>query len=402
MKTNLKNLVWLQIAIIFIIRFVISITKINYLSYICDFLVIVMICLICKHYKKNKIPLVLGYIIVEILYWLIGFVFEERSNNNLFFFMMREFIRFYIMFLAVQICFSKKDYQKLFKIFDIVLFMHFLLVLFQIYVLKIANGDSVGGIFGVQFGYGNISSHSLLLIATLITMYNYLESNEKLTLSLFKFVIIICIGMMTEMKSIIFEVACIVALFVILNKKIKIRVLILLLIMIIAGIYFINYLQEYFNFDILNMESIDTYLSNGYAGNLEGIGRTDGYEKIYKLGFDSDMLRLLIGYGLGAATSTYTISLYGAINLEYFTYAKLFYDIGIIGSILYFGFFTIVIYEAMKTKKKDEMLSIFAIVTSIICIYLNFYGSSMESDFTGYCMYILLAIPFVLKKEKQN
>lgn len=402
MKINLKNLVWIQIAIIFIIRFIINITQINYLAYICDFLVLVMIVLIFNHYKNNKIPLVLVYIIVEILYWIIGFILEERSNASLLFYMMREFVRFYVMFLAVQICFLKKDYQKLFKIFDIVLFIHFLLVLFQIYILKIAVGDSVGGIFGVQYGYGNISSHNLLLIAFLITMYNYLGNNEKVILSLFKIVVIICIGMMTEMKSIIFEAVCIVALFIILSKKIKVKFLILLLIMITTGIYFINYLQEYFNFDILNIESIDTYLNSGYAGNTAGIGRTDGYEKIYKLGFDNDKLRLIIGYGLGSAISPYTISLYGSINLEYFTYAKLFYDIGIIGSILYFGFFTIVIYEAMKTKKKDEMLSIFAIVTSIICIYLNFYGSSMESDFTGYCMYILLAIPFVLKKEKQN
>lgn len=402
MKINLKNLVWIQIAIIFIIRFIINITQINYLAYICDFLVLVMIVLIFNHYKNNKIPLVLVYIIVEILYWIIGFILEERSNASLLFYMMREFVRFYVMFLAVQICFLKKDYQKLFKIFDIVLFIHFLLVLFQIYILKIADGDSVGGIFGVQYGYGNISSHNLLLIAFLITMYNYLGNNEKVILSLFKIVVIICIGMMTEMKSIIFEAVCIVALFIILSKKIKVKFLILLLIMITTGIYFINYLQEYFNFDILNIESIDTYLNSGYAGNTAGIGRTDGYEKIYKLGFDNDKLRLIIGYGLGSAISPYTISLYGSINLEYFTYAKLFYDIGIIGSILYFGFFTIVIYEAMKTKKKDEMLSIFAIVTSIICIYLNFYGSSMESDFTGYCMYILLAIPFVLKKEKQN
>ena len=400
MKINLNKILWLQIAIVFSIRFIISISKINYLSYICDLIIIIIIYLLCRHYRKGKMPLIIGYILIEVLYWILNFIFEERSNYYLFFFMVREFIRFYIIFLAVQVSFSKEDFKKLFKICDVILYIHFFLVLFQIFVLKIANGDSVGGIFGIQFGYGNISSHSLLLISSLITMYNYLENKESVCISLLKFLIIFSIGMMTEMKSIIFEVVCIILLFLIFYKKIKIKTLILVFMMIVFGFFSINYLKEYFNFNILNIVDIETYLSNGYADNVEGIGRTDGFMKVYELGFDNNLLRLLFGYGLGSATSSYTFNLYGAINLEYFTYAKLFYDIGVIGCLMYFGFFFIIIFEALKMKKNDELLSVFSIITSIVCIYLNFYGSSMESDFTGYIMYILLAIPFVLKKEK--
>ena len=89
------------------------------------------------------------------------------------------------------------------------------------------------------------------------------------------------------------------------------------------------------------------------------------------------------------------------MNLGNFTYAKMFYDVGIVGSILYFAPFIICIFKGLELRKYNKMVSAFCIILGILCIYLNFYGSLLESDFCGYYMYILLALPFILDKRIQ-
>lgn len=77
----------------------------------------------------------------------------------------------------------------------------------------------------------------------------------------------------------------------------------------------------------------------------------------------------------------------------------MFYDVGIIGSILYFIPFIACIIQGVKLRKTDKRISTFCVIFGIICVYLNFYGSHMESDFTGYLYYIMLSFPLVIRKE---
>ena len=229
MKLNLKKLIYIQIYFLFTIRFIISIVGITYISYVCDIVNAIIVFLMIKNYKKDKINKVNNIILfcaLQFAYWTINYLCGTMTNLSLFFIMVRELVRFYIVFCAAGSCFKREDYNKIFKMFDIAIFIHVILILFQLYILKVKNIDAIGGIFGISYGYGNSTSHVFLILTLIITLYKYFEKKEKVYFSLIKIAIVLAVGMMTEMKSIIYEVALIVILFLVLNKKISFKHLI--------------------------------------------------------------------------------------------------------------------------------------------------------------------------------
>lgn len=402
MKLNLKKLMYIQIYLLFTVRFIINIFGITYIAYICDIVNILMLFLMIKGNKKNKVSNMIYFFLLQLAYWIINYLCGSMTSLSLFFVMIRELVRFYIIFLAAGISLEREDYNKIFKIFDITIFIHAFLILIQLYILKERNIDAVGGIFGISYGYGNSTSHVFLIITLIITLYKYFDKKEKTYFSIIKIVVILAIGMMTEMKSIIYEVAIIVLLFFALNKRISFKHFILICSFLGIVLGFSNYINKYFNFNIFSIDEINGYIDSGYASNINGIGRTDGYEKVYKICFDNRKSKIWLGYGLGAATSSKTKAFYPEMNLEYFTYAKMFYDTGIIGSIFYFMFFVICLIKAIKASKIDKQLSILVTAMAVIGIYFSFYSAVMESDFSGYMIYMLLAIPYMIKKEGNN
>lgn len=404
MKITLKNLMWIQIFLLFTVRFIISISNFKYIAYISDVVTIFMGILIIKHYKKNKINFIILYFILNVIFWILSFICNERSTILLFLTMIREIGRFYIIFLAAQVCLKKQEYEKIFKIFDIVIFVHFVFILIQLYVIKVQKIDSVGGIFGIQYGYGNSSSHALCIFSLVISLYKYFKEEEPLHKFIIKLGIILTIGMLTEMKALIFEMVVIIILFFLFNMKIKIKNLIFISCLTVATLFFMSYIEKIYNINIFSISKINSYINSGYGNSRDGIGRIGGYEYVYNKCFEQKIFPTIIGYGFGASTSQYTYELYGAINLEYFTYAKMFYDTGIIGTILYFGFFVFCLICGVKILKRDKLLGTFEIVLTIMSIYFNFYSAIMESDFCGYMMYILLAMPFsfdILNHKKE-
>lgn len=402
MKLNLKKLMYIQIYLLFTVRFIINIFGITYIAYICDIVNILMLFLMIKSNKKNKVSNMIYFFLLQLAYWIINYLCGSMTSLSLFFVMIRELVRFYIIFLAAGISLEREDYNKIFKIFDITIFIHAFLILIQLYILKERNIDAVGGIFGISYGYGNSTSHVFLIITLIITLYKYFDKKEKTYFSIIKIVVILAIGMMTEMKSIIYEVAIIVLLFFALNKRISFKHFILICSFLGIFLGFSNYINKYFNFNIFSIDEINGYIDSGYASNINGIGRTDGYEKVYKICFDNRKSKIWLGYGLGAATSSKTKTFYPKMNLEYFTYAKMFYDTGIIGSIFYFMFFVICLIKSIKASKIDKQLSILVTAMAVIGIYFSFYSAVMESDFSGYMIYMLLAIPYMIKKEGNN
>ena len=262
MKINLKKLLYVQIYLIFIIRFIVYISGITYLSYICDAINVLILFFLIKYYRKNKMKIIVIFFIVQLIYWIITYWLGSMTNISLFFVMIRELVRFYIVFLAAGICMEKEDYEKIFKIFDIALFIHTFLIIIQLYVLKIKNIDAIGGIFGISYGYGNSTSHTFLIFILIITLYKYFNKSEKLHFSILKILLIIIIGMMTEMKSIIYEVTVIILLFLALNKKINLKYLILIGSFILIFLGFSDYINKYFNFNIFSLEEIVKYLES--------------------------------------------------------------------------------------------------------------------------------------------
>ena len=400
-KLNTHSMIWLQIYLLICVRLISNIVSNNVIVYLCD---IVTIAILVFSLLKSKVRVsrMAVFFIAEAAFWLCSFLFGVSGSISAFINLFRIFVRFYIVFLACCGEMNDDDYIKLFKVFDFIIFVHFALVMFQIFVLHETNGDAVGGIFGIVFGYGNGASHALILFSTLITLYKYFTEMETIKFSLVKIAMSFTIAMLTEMKSFVFEALIILLMFMLFNRKFKIRTMIIIVMIPIAGILFAKYIGSNFNFDIFSMNSINSYLDNGYGFNIDGIGRNDGYQKVFDACFNGDITKTIFGFGFATSASDFTAEHFGNMNLGNFTYAKIFYDMGIVGTILYFIPFILCIIQGIRIRKKALNLSIFSILLGIFGIYYSFYGSLMESDFSGYFYYILMSIPFVMCNRLKN
>ncbi len=402
-KINLRKLVLFQITILMVSVILIGLTNLTQIIYITDIVnIIIFIDLIINHrllILDKKLNLLLLIFIIEILYWSISFGLGSYSTFSDYVKMARIFIRPLIIFVASSVALTSIDYKLIYKRLNTLFYIHFLMVLFQIFVQGYSNGDEIGGIFGVRFGYGNIASHFLLVFILIFSMSNYISKDEKILQLLTKLIMMFSIALLTEMKSFVFEAFIIVFFLLITQKKINMKILICIIFLSIASIIFVDKMNQYFHIDLFSFDQIEGYLSRGYAANDKGIGRIDGFTKINDTFFHNDITKVLFGMGFSSSISSYILRNYKDMNINYFTYAKVFFDCGIVGLLLYYMPFMWSIVCSIRNRKNDKLSSNMIIIFSMICLYFTFYGNLLESDFCGYLTFIVLSIPFIRKKE---
>ena len=100
----------------------------------------------------------------------------------------------------------------------------------------------------------------------------------------------------------------------------------------------------YFNFNIFDLDSIYGYLNRGYGYNKDGVSRHDGYGKVIYRCIGGERRLSIFGLGFATSVSPFTETYFNNMNLGNFTYAKIFFDVGIVGSILYFTPFFICVF----------------------------------------------------------
>ena len=245
-KVNTRSLLWTQIYLLLIVRLISSLISFNPIVYLCDIVTIAIFVIQIKHgLPRHGVVLLFA---IEFIYWVISFTMGLSGSISAFIELSRVLVRFYIIFTAAFRVFDEKDYRKIFDIFDIIIVIHTALVFYQTYILHYTNGDMVGGLFGVTFGYGNTASHGLILIGTLVTVYKYFVCSDSVRKSAIKLVMLFSVAMITEMKSFVFEAALIVILFLVLDGRIKARTGLILAVIPVAGIVFLDYMINYFNF----------------------------------------------------------------------------------------------------------------------------------------------------------
>lgn len=380
---------------LFICRFVSVSTGINSVVYIEDIITILILrALLYKTHCiiRTKLEKIL---LCELFYWIISFCIGINNSLSDFIYQLRLTGRFYIVLLATMYCWSQNDLKKLFKIFDYVFVIHFILSFFQLYIQNVTSRDAVGGIFGIQYGYGNGASHVLIIVVLIITLFKYFNKKENIKFSVLKLTMIGILAVSIEIKSFIFEAAVIVIVMMLINKKLQIRTVILVIAAFFAISWVATYYLDTFNFDIRNIEGITSYIESGYGYNRDGIGRTDGFVRVWEECFEHDVIKLFFGYGFGAAGTLFTKNNFGTYNLEYFTYAKLFYDLGVVGLILFYTPFILGIFYSIRLLKQKRSIGVIGLLCSIFSVYWTFYGNILESDVGGYLFYTILAVAFI-------
>ncbi len=336
------------------------------------------------------------------IYWTMSFIIGPANGAYIYIYEIRTYFKFYVVLVATYNFLNREDFEKIFDIFDKIILLHFVLSEIQIFVLHATSLDAVGGILGQAYGYANVGSHMILAITLIITLYKYLKAKEPIAWSFIKIAMILFLAVQIEIKSFIFEAGVIVVLMFCYYGRLKVRTGLIILVAMIAVPMLATYYLTNYNYDLANIDGIMEYLDSGYAGNINAVGRTDGFEKIYERCFDSSAQLALFGFGAGSAGAESLQSTITGMNLEFFTYAKIFFSLGYIGIVLYYIPFIVALIKSIKMRAFNSDLGMVLFVVSVFCIYWTFYGNILESDIGGYLNYPLLAIAFVPKEKLES
>lgn len=399
---NLKQLTKLQFIVIILSVIAIGLTSVTQLIYLTDLISILLLGIVLFKKRKTSTNKLMLIICFNVVYWFISYIGGSLATITEFVMQVRTLIRPLIFLIAIVECFELKDILKYFKYVDILFVIHCICIVVQRLVLDINIGDYIGGLFGVRFGYGNVVNHFFLLVIGIKTSIDVINNKKSNLWEYIKLILIIIMGLLTEMKSIIFELVFVILILLIFMKISYLKKVSLIFITIVLMVIFGYFLGQMYDFSIFDIESIMKYLSGGYAGNNQGIGRFDGFEKINELFFNNDILLNVFGGGFATGTSNVFNANYPDLNIGNFTYAKMFLDCGILGCALYYILPLWTFGLSIKQIKYNRSLAMFSIFMSIFIIYFTFYGNLMESDFCGYYGFALLSIPFLLNGENNK
>ena len=96
---------------------------------------------------------------------------------------------------------------------------------------------------------------------------------------------------------------------------------------------------------------------------------------------------------------------YGYLHYRWFFDAMLYLEMGLGGLLLFAIFGIMIFFYIRKNKRKyfdeDKSLMILATVFVIYAFVLSVYNSSLRIE-SGFFVYLVLAVPFILRKNKKN
>lgn len=312
--------------------------------------------------------------------------------------------RLFVFFFSCCIFLNKNDVIRLIKIFFILLLGNVLVASFQFFVLGYSF-DNISGLFGIEVGANaelNIFLVQLCIVAVALYIYNKLSVKYLL--------LILCMTMylaaICELKILFFEVPLVFILVMIFSDRYRKALKIALVSVVVIALFIPIFLQFYPGWKgLMSWDSLKYYvIEMGYAGD-QTVSRINSLPFVYNNmmpGFFSKMIG--VGLGNGDASFFYASPLYTQFSnagYQYFSYAMLFLEGGVIGTILYLMPFFTTAGKSISFKRFDHDNAPFyvtGIVTGLMATVQMFYSHAFRIDI-AYNYMFWLAIPFCIYKS---
>ncbi len=403
---------WLTLLVFitpFVMSFFIELLGVSgIIKFVPDFsLFIILIMWIIKVISGNRVQInkaVCSFVIIFgafFLYTLINY-FLNYDSIFYYFWGVRNNFRFYIAFFA-YIAYASDDIAEDFlKLFEIFFWIHFILSLFQFFILGYEQ-DYLGGIFGVQNGCNGYVI-ILLSIISIKSIIGFFNEKEKALKCLGTCAAVLLNAALSELKA--FYVLFLIILFISALitsfswKKV-------LLIFILSLLFFISYIILVSIFDhfkgFLSIENLWKFLTNETYSREDTMNRLSSISTISNV-FLKTLPEQLFGMGLGncdvSSISIFSTSFYASYSqtlYSVFSIAFLFLETGYIGIILYLVFFVACfIYPFVLQRKKlgNQLFNQMAMIMSVVAFFLFVYNSSLRTE-AGYMVYFVLALPLI-------
>ena len=326
---------------------------------------------------------------------------------------IRNFLRFYIFFMACVIYLNDKDIDIFYELLTIFFYINIIILLIQ-YAMGY-RGDFLGGLFGTQTG-ANTYNNILQLILCTFYISHWFEKKSGAVKAILVIISSLLISIITETKVFLFELVLIIGLSVlvigIVERKYKVLVkgfligIIAACGIILSAKYIAILYPSLSNSDFMSVKGLIYILTreSGYTGSGD-LNRLTAITSINKLEyFQSNLLHQLFGLGFGSAEFSSKISFlqsvfyknYQYLHYYWFSHAWMYIECGYLGLIGYmFGFFSnipigIKVVRLLKWYGKDTTAVITGIVISIMTLLLCIYNQTLRIEI-AYLLYFVFA-----------
>lgn len=352
--------------------------------------------------------ILLGGVLFLLFGSLSAILFE--SDFRLYLWSLRNYLRFFVLFLDCYLAFDKDDAGAFYRLLDLVIVIHIVLTLIQFFGFGI-RWDYLNGIFGTGMG-GNSAVNILLLIITCICLYRFSRDEIKWPVLLLHISWMCYNAALNELKVYIVELVLALVIFVLVTGEYK-RMLKLspaILVIVYSSMILMYMLYPYYSaFYALLFVDFKGFVAEPHHENPDSLGRMyqiSGvtkpimeYAESVRAGLGK--MAVFTGLGLGSGELS-TIGMFDSrfylenIRLWYwdFLLSMIYIETGILGLVIYCGTWLIVPVRACIDRFRNRNRgSLMMILSGTMMIFVMVYDSALRNNY-GYMMWAFLGIVY--------
>lgn len=380
----------------------------SFLKYLLDVSLIVF--LFIFGFKKQlimnrRVVPAFSVVVLFFVYTLIVYCFNFQSP---FYYIwgVRNNFRFYMAFFAFVMCIHSETAEGIFKLLDVIFWINLILSIYQYFVLAV-DGDHLGGVFGT---WGVTNGYTLILFMIIISksLLNTFNGNENVFLCILKSAASILVAAMAEMKFyfVVFVILLVLTSFLTKFSRRKFVMVIIASVCVMLGSLLLIYFFEEFD-GFFSIKSIWRLATQAHYSSAKDLNRLSAIFVLMK-NYITNPLQQLFGMGLGncdlsdvSIFNSVFYQKYSFLHYSWFSSAMMFLETGFVGIAIYLSFFAVCFASAFSQFKKGTGNRLFCqmtIVMSVMSVALFFYNSSLRIE-SGYMVYFVLALPFILPSQ---
>ena len=342
------------------------------------------------------------WIIAFFIYSILGYMANYQSIIY-YLWGLRNNFRFYLFFLLCIVILKKKDIPHFYRFLDILLLVNIFVCTIQYFALGFKR-DYLGGVFGTFQGCNGYINLFMVIVLTKSVIY-YINKKEPMYKCIYTIGATVYIAALAELKFYFAELIIVVAI-AILITSFSWRKVIVIMGSLIALVVGINCLVLIFpewssTFSIKGFFEVGASEA-GYTGSGD-LNRLTAIPTIAERYLVTPG-KFLGGYGLGNCdygssdlVTTPFYNSYGWLHYTWLSSAFVFFEMGAIGLLFFFGFFLLVfilIRDKMRRCNSYTEPAQIAQVMAVICVVIGIYNSSLRTE-AGFMAYFILSLPFL-------
>ena len=354
--------------------------------------------------KKRQISrsakFLLKWIVIFFLITVVNYIVNFQSPLY-YLWGFRNNFRGYVLFFAVIYYFDEKNVEEALSFFDHMFYINAVLMLFQFFVLGYKQ-DSLGGIFGVAPGC-NAYTNLFFCIITVINYIQYCNDKQSLKKTTLNIVLMLVLAAMAELKFYYVEFAILMLVGTVITRF-SWKKLCIIIVGCAAVLIGYNVFVLVFPDIDLSIGSLYEYASSSKGYTSSGDLNRLGFFPVVNSKFLPTLGKKIFGLGLGNcdyATGIKILSTpfyhqYEWMHYGWMSTTFMYLENGMLGLILFFGFFVMIIVTSLLMKKRTNVNVIYcqiAALCAVAAIMNAVYNISLRIE-SEYLMYFILAIPW--------